>query len=492
MDGRNLQYLVDQVLSERFPSLTLFRPVAAAALSRQGGTKELASILRSRLTSLREKVSQTMLLELLEFCTCNCGTTFHNEIGSKNFLAAFHSLFGQQELSSEVRNKALALARFWEFSFQTKKDLYPNFSWYCSNVRAKGVVLPEKLGSPYVGAMKKPQSQTSLPPQTQAQVPPQTQVLSDGINIRVSQKQIDSSPVPSDANLSPKLKKLLSDLQVVSDQIRKFKQVSAQSGRNCSEAKSILTNLETFREKLAKLPEKLTSVQDTPIRKFVLNLISEIDESLDSENTKVLVQSQQGVRFDFIKSQANQNQWEDKSGQTVWPEERLSDKEKAQKLNLSQEGGLWGAISPVLHRSTVNAQENDTFGSFDQVFDKGKIKTVVAPKKQVQNEDVDLLGLDVPVKTPVQSSPRVSANEDLFLDFTQSAVFQNISETKPKVSSHDSFHNFDFTSSATNIQKIEPKSSEEFNFDIPTNNKQTIRNESDPFADMVDGFMKVL
>lgn len=486
MDGRNLQNLVDQVLDERFPSLTLFRPVAAAALSRQGGTKELASIIRSRLTSLREKVPQTMLLELLEFCTCNCGTTFHNEIGSKNFLAAFHSLFGQQELSSEVRNKALALARFWEFSFQTKKDLYPNFSWYCSNVRAKGVVFPEKLGSPYVGAMKKPQSQTSLPPQTQPQA------LSDGINLRVSQKQIDSSPVPPDANLSPKLKKLLSDLQVVSDQIRKFKQVSAQSGRNCPEAKSILTSLEAFRDKLAKLPEKLASVADAPIRKFVLNLISEIDESLDSENTKVLVQSRQGVRFDFIKSQSNKNQWEDKPGRTLWPEERLSDTEKAHKLDLSQEGGLWGAISPVLHRSTVNALESDTFGSFDQVFDQGKTRTVVAPKKQVQAEEVDLLGLDVPVKITVQSPPRVSANEDVFLDFTQSTVFHNTIENKPKVSSQDSFHNFDFTSSTTNIPKFEPKNSEEFKFDFPTNNKQTPQDQSDPFADMVDGFMKVL
>lgn len=274
-----LEKLVNESTSSTLlkPDPTRLARIAALVNSKPSLPAEYAKLLRAKLSSTRHARSQLLLLEQIEFATCRCGAELHQEFHSRNFLKAIHGVFGMQNLSPEVKEKAFYLIQFWEHFFEKQADDFPNFAEYAEQIRNKGgVEFPEFKKSPY--ELEKNDKRDSKSRVNKAEVSKNV--------VMFEQERVPEQPKSNsqynynkddETHLTPKQQKLLKDLKVVEENIMLFNELIDE--RDLENSKTVKDNLDVMISKLSSLPDKLSSAQDEMLKNYVLALLTDVSNS---------------------------------------------------------------------------------------------------------------------------------------------------------------------------------------------------------------------
>lgn len=246
------------------PDLAKFKRMSEILNSRTNLPKEFVKVLRSKIMSLKQPRSQLMLFELMEFTTCKCPGPLHTEYNNKEFLQVLNSVFNQAQLSDEVRNKLLSLIQFWNHMFESRRDIYPNFSWYYNLIQSRGVPFPPIRPSPYLES-KQSFGQPSAP----ARGPSGFDAPSSGGLSR------DDAMFET---LDPKQKKLFSDLRVVLENVNLANSMMDQNERDMDE---VIASIAKMQNKLQPLPERLLQANEGFLHAFCTAIIEDTGFTLN-------------------------------------------------------------------------------------------------------------------------------------------------------------------------------------------------------------------
>lgn len=266
------------------PDLQRFGRIAQIINSKTTIPKEFSRLLKSKLASSKHPRTQMMVLEMIEFTTCKCGSALHNEFNSRQFLTSIHSIFAQPNLSEEVRDKALSLIQFWDEFFESRKDVFPNFSEYYANIQKRGgVTFPSRQKSPYDSIegqqARSAQGQVSAPrAQVVQQIDPfytQGFAQTEEVSAPVVSKPRAINPVDS---FTPKQQKLFKDLKVVEENTNLLNDLV--TSKELETAAQVKDTVEAMGGKLKSLPDKLTHANDEFLLRYVRALLTDVQTSL--------------------------------------------------------------------------------------------------------------------------------------------------------------------------------------------------------------------
>lgn len=289
---------LDKLLSESTsqtvlkPDLSKFKRISEIINSKTNIPKEFMKLLKTKIMSLKHPRSQLLLFELIEFTTCKCAGPMHTEYNNKDFLQTMNSIFNQKQLSDEVRNKLLSLIQFWNIMFESRKDIYQNFSWYYNLILSRGIPFPPFKQSPYLeGKSLQGQGQNQGQGQGGNQ-PGQTQPTQTGF------ESMPSNFTPPGKNddifetMSEKQKKLFQDLSVVLENVQLANSMMDENERDMEE---VISSIQKMEKKLQSLPEKLMQANEGFLHAYCFAILE--DTSFTLNRYSRYVQRQPTPRF---------------------------------------------------------------------------------------------------------------------------------------------------------------------------------------------------
>ena len=207
---------------------------------------EFINLLKENIVKEKSPISQYLLLDLIEYTTCQCSANLYEEYNRKSFLKVINSLLMQENLHINVENKILHLIRFWELFFEENKYLYGNFTWFAAKLRSKGLSLSDNVISPYVAL--KPDMTTISSKEQASQV----------IELEFNKNQI----------------KLLKDLNVVIDNLKLANSMIDQF--ELKALSDVLVYIKAAGMKLEDLQLKLKKIEEEILLKYVEAILDDI------------------------------------------------------------------------------------------------------------------------------------------------------------------------------------------------------------------------
>ncbi len=140
----DLEVLVDNVTSKSIfnPDLRQFNKISKMINSKKDLARNFVQMIKAKLKSRKSPITQLIILELIEFTTCKCGTSLHTEYNAKSFLKIINSIFNQPNLTVEVKEKTLHVIQFFDNFFKNKRELLGNFHWYYDNINSRNIPFP--------------------------------------------------------------------------------------------------------------------------------------------------------------------------------------------------------------------------------------------------------------------------------------------------------------------------------------------------------------
>lgn len=254
------------------PDPAKFKRIVDLINSKLSVPKEFTKMIKSKIMAVKHPRSQLMLFEILEYTTCKCSGALFNEYNNKDFLQNLNSIFNQKTLSDESRNKLLYLIQFWNYVFETKKDIYPNFSWYYNLILSRGVPFPPFKQSAYFEGKL-------FVPQTQAQVLPQAQFQSKAYTPEpVSHVQTPSQNDDVFDTMNDKQKKLFKDLSVVFENLLLANSMMDQNERDLDE---VIKGISKMEKKLEALPGRLMESNEGFLHAYCLAILEDTTFTLN-------------------------------------------------------------------------------------------------------------------------------------------------------------------------------------------------------------------
>lgn len=262
-----LEKLVNEATSQTLlkPDINRLKRISEIINSRSTMPKPFVNLIKTKLSSAKHPKSQLLLLELIEYTTCKCGQTLHNEYNSKSFLQIINSIFNQRNLADEVKDKALWLIQFWERFFDSKKDILGNFAWYYNNISKRGIPFP-----PFKNSIHFDPNSVVKAPQGSNQYQPNDYAPSTNQRV-VGMAFLD--------NLDEREKKLYKDLNVVLENIKVANSMIDE--KDMSAIDDVMVNIKSMEKKLLALPDKLSQAKEDFLYKFCMAIIEDIGVTID-------------------------------------------------------------------------------------------------------------------------------------------------------------------------------------------------------------------
>ena len=270
------------------PDMVKFKRISEIINSKTNIPKDFMKLLKTKIMCLKHARSQLLLFELIEYTTCKCAGPMHTEYNNKDFLQTMNSIFNQKQLSDEVRNKLLSLIQFWNIMFESRKDIYQNFSWYYNLILSRGIPFPPFKQSPYL-------ENKGL--QTQNQ-PVQSQRNQTGF------ESMPSNFTPPGKNddifetMSEKQKKLFQDLSVVLENVQLANSMMDENEKDMEE---VVGSIQKMEKKLQSLPEKLMQANEGFLHAYCLAILEDTSFTLNRHSR--YVQRQPTPRFNSSAEQ---------------------------------------------------------------------------------------------------------------------------------------------------------------------------------------------
>jgi hypothetical protein len=255
--------------------LAKFKRISDILNSRTNIPKDFVKALRSKIMSLKHPRSQLMLFELMEYTTCKCPGPIHTEYNNKEFLQVLNSVFNQAQLGDEVRNKLLGLIQFWNVTFESRKDIFPNFSWYYNVIQSRGVPFPPFKPSPY-GEGKQAMGTGQAPQNTRA--PAGFESAGAG---GFGGSSGSSGSTKDDAmfeTLDPKQKKLFKDLSVVLENVQLANSMMDANERELDE---VVGSIAKMQAKLQPLPDRLLEANEGFLHAYCVAILEDTNFTLN-------------------------------------------------------------------------------------------------------------------------------------------------------------------------------------------------------------------
>jgi hypothetical protein len=262
-----LEKLVNEATSQTLlkADLNRLKRISEIINSRSTMPKPFVNLIKTKLASAKHPKSQLLTLELIEYTTCKCGQTLHNEYNSKSFLQIINSIFNQRNLADEVKDKALWLIQFWERFFDSKRDVLGNFGWYYNNINKRGIPFPPFKNSIYYD------------PNSVAKAPQGgNQHQANDYGPTMAQPVVGMNFMD---HMDEREKKLYRDLNVVLDNIKVANSMIDE--KDMSAIDDVMINIKSMEKKLLALPDKLSHAQEDFLYKFCMAIIEDIGVTID-------------------------------------------------------------------------------------------------------------------------------------------------------------------------------------------------------------------
>lgn len=242
--------------ANKLPQVDIMKQIGMMLRDRPATVQDFVTHVKVQLLENKSAVSLYLLLELVEYTTCQCGADLHKEYNSKSFLKDYNVLLKRGGLEPLVQEKALYVLQFWVRYFKNEGERYKNFKWYYAGVKKMGVSFPVDSPSPYESRRIKV---SPVVVETQSRSP---------------------SPVKqTEMEFNKKQIKLLADLDVVVDNIRLANEMIDNKEGEC--LSDTMTHIDAMESKMESLPAKLNKPNEELIYQYSISIYN------DLSNTKI-------------------------------------------------------------------------------------------------------------------------------------------------------------------------------------------------------------
>lgn len=459
-----LQLLVNECIKSNLnrPETKFMRSIAELVNKESSLIPQLAEILRLKLIETKLPVSQYLLLDLIEYTTCRCGPALHKEYNAKSFLKAINTVLKNQELTNDVKEKALYLIQFWVRYFKDDTVTYKNFPWYFNNIKNMNIPFPADVESPY--ERMKPADMFK--------------------NNHIRESQVDIS------EFNKKQLKLYKDLNIVLDSIEVANTMIDEN--EFIGLTDVILHIEGMETKLKNLPARLKKANEDFLHRYTIAILKDI------EATK--------KRHKLLKNNKSTPQFKSKTRDVVIGYKREESKNfNDYKLKLESEYTIPEEKPQMRSESEIlvhRTNENHNKG-FDQI---GNYFYKDESSKDDKDLESDFLGFDMSnntgntsnVKNPIDKQPRLAPKDIDLLDLNtinpeQQKEVQNM--IKFGIQNDQNRIDLDFTEelekkdhnkvNATEHKKLYVPN-DEIKFEKPGDQVKGTKVEYDPFSDIGD------
>lgn len=269
-----LQQSLFEVLTMNIPKIPLFLQINEVITKDPSTIPPFANLLKKAMADSDSPESLLQILEFIDFSTCHSPRELHREYNKIEFLKTLNSLSQKKNLSGAVKLKFLQVVQFLSKSFDRQKDGLANFEWYYQKILSRGIPFPAFEISKY---LQQPEQLKSI----------------ETVQEQPAKKQINSLEEYVES-LSLRQRALNKDFQVVNDNVKLANEM-IDSGEG-EVLLSILPSLISMNKKLLLLTDKLFKAKSDFLHTFALNLIQDIENSL--ERYKWWKSGQQIARFE--------------------------------------------------------------------------------------------------------------------------------------------------------------------------------------------------
>lgn len=203
-------------------------------------------MVKETLEKSSDQTEKLLLLELIDYTTCQCDLLLLQQYNDKKFLQSLNKVL-TGKASLEIKEWILQQVNTWRLMFPDDKDWYKNFSWYFKQVQDKGIPFPKFRNSKYLAKEDWMAN------------------ASDWV------EDLDWS------KFMPNQLKLLGDMEMVREIVVLSNQLIFQKNQQVS--KELLERIEKMESRIQILPDILQMEKETFLLKYSVALLYDIEQT---------------------------------------------------------------------------------------------------------------------------------------------------------------------------------------------------------------------